>query len=492
MSMFRTRRRASTGAAAAATATLALMCPALAQADDGPTWQTHRLPGTGEQYFRNIGPPAQVMPPGKPADAHHGEPQVTLSGDGRVYVNAFGGRSWRSDDDGRTFQELAAWGVHTPGASHATTQDVDVAFSDAAEADGRRVVHSVSHNLRDGSSLIYARSLASKDADVERRMPVGEAWQDVQVFAPHIDRPYVATSRSNVYVSWTDFTLLGRRQLWFRTSPRNGELGSFDPPVNVFASADAAEQLDRVECFNRHGEFVVVARTGQPPLLHIPYTSGGPNCDATGRSETLTEYRIATSADHGATWTHQVVPPGSATGALGFVFPSLAGSADGDLYAVWAERTGTGRKLRVQAFSDGAWLNEPATVDVPGQVDAVMPRAVAGKHGVDLLWYSARDCVIENVPTTCWVTMHGTIKHLDHVRQSVTLRQVSPGDVYRGRICTDGFTCAPLPVQDGSRNRFLEFLGLARGADGALHASWNSTLDEGYPVAVYYGRLDAD
>lgn len=55
---------------------------------------------------------------------------------------------------------------------------------------------------------------------------------------------------------------------------------------------------------------------------------GGPDVHATGRSETLTEYRIATSADHGATWTHQVVPSGSATGALGFVFPSLAGSAE--------------------------------------------------------------------------------------------------------------------------------------------------------------------
>lgn len=484
MSTFRTRPRTSTAAAAAVTAALALICPALAQAEDDPTWQVQRLPGTGEQYFRNIAPPAQVMPPGTPADAHYGEPQVTVSGDGRVYVNAFGGRSWRSDDDGRTFREIAAWGVHSPGASHANTQDIDVAFSDAPGTDGRRVVHALSHNLRDGSALLYARSFASKPA--EGRVPEGEAWQDVQVLAPAIDRPYVATSGPNVYASWTDFSFAGRRQLWFRASARNGEPGSFGPVVDVFASADPAEQLDRVECFNRHGEFVVVERPSEPPLLHIPYTSGGPDCDATGRSETLTEYRIATSADHGATWTHQVVPRDT-TGALGFVFPSLAGGGGGDLYAVWAERTKAGpRVLRLQAFSRGAWLAEPLTVQVPGQVDAVLPTVVARKHGVDLLWYSARACEA----TLCWVTMHATIKHVDHPRQSVTLRQVSPGDVHRGEVCTDGVTCAPVPGQSSSAYRFQEFLGLARGADGTLHASWNSTRDEGFPVAVHYGRLD--
>jgi len=370
------------------------------------------------------------------------EPSLAVDGEGRVFVAAptglatpvssgnpqdlrGSGAFWRSEDGGKSFGLLdpVVLGLYGPGIGGG---DSDI----ATDADGN----------------LYAIDLWLGDVSFLSSQDHGATWlrgAPVSFLTPVDDRQWIDVDQNTgeVYVVTNNLPT----GLWV--------IHSNDGGLTWVPQTLAVSQQER-NCICPPGVLAVEENTGN---VYLPYTIGGGGIG------------LATSTDHGGSFTNQVIEP--LKGASGN-FPVLVHDLAGNLYIVAEKDLGQGNTRIVMARSRdaGKTWDGPFTVQDIAAGAQIFPWAVAGSAGrLAVAWYE----LAQDTEGKRWDVKLALATDALALAPSFGVVQLNQEPVLRG---------------DYDRGALGDFFELAMGPDGSIHAVWNALPQGASRQAIFYAH----
>ncbi len=317
----------------------------------------------------------------------------------------------------------------------------------------------------DGS--LYAANLQGFGSVIRKSVDDGETWTYQTTEEPiEEDRQWLApdpVDGSIVYFGYHDLAaeaeIVAKSLDGGKTFPIHS-IASTDPTLAADTYPNTYSGPVRVDPSNHNRVYITYA-----------ISSAQSNVTQDSRPFGLPEkIVVASSADGGLTWTDHVVmsgPPGSVVGNL---FPWMTIDKAGNLYSIAAGHIGpdaTSNGLYVASSTDhGATWSPPMKINV-GAGSTVFPTAVAGKDGVlDVAWLE--DSLTDfSDPKSQW-SLHFAQSRNAH-DAAPTYKEVVGPVVRNGAVCVLGILC------NGNRN-LADFFEIALDNFGYAHMAVASTV----------------
>jgi hypothetical protein len=382
-----------------------------------------------------------------------GEPNIAVAPDGTVYVTPID-HLYRSRDGGKSFTDLGT--TKTDGHG-----DGDI----AVDAQGR--LHwlglfgkggAIPYQASDDGGDHFGKAT---DLSEPNGKPTGGTGSDRE----WID----ATPDGWLYAAWRDSDKGGI--IAFRASHDNGT--TWLPRVTV--SPDTLT-----------GPIVHGPRAGEAYIPLTVYEGTGPSAPVVGSAASSFRIALASTLDHGATWTvRPVVTPRQpatmtpvADEGTG-IFPVAAVDANGTLYVAWASPQPTGEASAPRSVSrfgiyltvshdGGAQWSEPLLLSDPAHA-ALLPWIVAGDAGrLVLTWYeNTVGNPSDSLPDLWNVKLWESIDADRGTPHSATV-QLNTDPSHIGSACTVGGACL---FTAGDRS-LLDYFEIALQPDGLPIVVW--------------------
>jgi hypothetical protein len=346
-----------------------------------------------------------------------GEPGIDVDTTGYLYENApsGSGASWvyRSGDDGSTWTRV-------PGP---------VAPAGGFDSNG----------ATDACNTYYMSDLYIGNVTVHRTKDRGATWtsQPITMVVPAGDRQWVDTGPGcgTVYESWDNLAT----GIWVAKSTDGG--------VTFAQQTKVAANLDII------GNLAVDKASG---TVYQAYASGG--------------FQLAISRTGGTTWTTTTVFSAPNNVSLSDSFPVVTVDRAGNVYAVWEQKTTTGKgKTAVKQFdifyaystNGGQSFSAPVLIQSGSAGSNIFPWAVGGGAGhLDIVWYRAPSGKSDpNNNTGPWfVDFAQSLTATTGTGFSKT--HATPVSIHNDVICTGGTSCS------GASRDLLDFFEIATKPDG--------------------------
>jgi len=364
-----------------------------------------------------------------------GEPSIAAGPNHTLYVADPFMTIWRSQDDGKTWHQMASKGMQGGG-------DGDL----SVDADG--TIHWLGLGGSD-APIPYQHSTDGgasfgKATDLSDGKGFDREWIDVG-------------ADGSVYTTWRD-----NRGLVFRGSHDLG--ATWEPAVKIMADTLGG---------------AVVHDPGSD-AIYVPYVT-----NAVG---------VAVSHDFGKTWQAQDLAGSlgsSATGAGTNLFPVVTVDEAGTAYLLYSADMGGmadvggsathyGVFLSVSADHGATW-GKPALLNDPAK-SAIMPWAVAGKAGrLAVTWYEGElgtpsDQAPDEWDVRLWESVDAA-SATPHAKSAL----LNTDKVHIGLLCGGGRCTA------GSDRSALDFFEVTLNGAGQPVATWVSSLPFNYPASVLVG-----
>lgn len=158
--------------------------------------------------------------------------------------------------------------------------------------------------------------------------------------------------------------------------------------------------------------------------------------------------------------------------SVGNVFPQLAVDTGGNLYAAWSQ--GTTDIYLATSTNHGATWSQPVRVNDTSGTN-IMPWLVAGDRGrVDVVWYRSPLKGNPNTPESTWDIFMAQSTNALSKNPKYRMAKVNDTTIHRGEICLRGLACD----LDGSDRSFLEFPSVSVDSDGAAVVTFNHNTNQ--------------
>lgn len=158
--------------------------------------------------------------------------------------------------------------------------------------------------------------------------------------------------------------------------------------------------------------------------------------------------------------------------SVGNVFPQLAVDRAGNLYAAWSAGA-TSIQMATSTDHGETWSAPVQVNDTSGT--NIMPWIVAGDPGrVDLVWYRSPLKGNPNVPESTWDIFLAQSLNALAKKPRFQSARVNNTLIHRGEICLRGLACD----LDGSDRSFLEFPSVAIDSQGAAVVTFNDNTNQ--------------
>lgn len=359
---------------------------------------------------------------------HMGEPGVKIAPDGTIYVHA-PGFLWVSKDHGATFARSNLAGVVLCGC------DADLAVSDLNEAFY--------------SDLNYPRG-GSIGASVNQ----GDTWVPGGIVVqPGSDRQWIESD--GLLRTYLTLRSGGNIQGWVASGP-----------AHEFAPLGVINQQPS----NFRAGYLAVDRglTRDPTgYAYFTYTSGNSVRVVVTQLGGLEGGMILPS-------DHLVADTG---GSNLDSFSAAAVDDAGNVYVVWSERAvvngaAVTRSMMASSTDHGATWSAPVQVE-QAPATTVYPWVVAGADGkVGIVYYGSSQATLPGSVTGDWYVYYAYSANAHSAHPSFTETLAVPHKVRTGPICTGGTGCSGA----GSRT-FLDFFGATKFPDGSAAIAFDDQED---------------